>query len=98
MIFEDKILYDEVPLSGIIEYRFASDKPWMLGTISQGSLEFYRSSKFKIWKDLLMTGGTVTCRLTAPGPAPDRNRRIHHHRHRRRPLQSPPQTPHARYR
>lgn len=57
VIFEDKILYDEVPLSGIIEYRFASDKPWMLGTISQGSLEFYRSSKFKIWKDLLMTGG-----------------------------------------
>ena len=43
----------------LYRYRFSSDKPWMLGTISQGSLEFYRSSKFKIWKDLLMTGGTV---------------------------------------
>lgn len=57
VIFEDKILYDEVPLSQIIEYRFNTEQPWMLSCISKESLEFYRSSKFTVWKEMLMSGG-----------------------------------------
>lgn len=63
VIFEDKIMYDEVPLSEIVEYRFSKDAKWMLGSISQESLEFYRSSKFQLWKEMLMTGG-AGCKRT----------------------------------
>lgn len=63
VIFEDKIMYDEVPLSEIVEYRFSTNAKWMLGSISQESLEFYRSSKFQLWKEMLMTGG-AGCKRT----------------------------------
>jgi hypothetical protein len=54
---EDKIMFEEVPLSSLIEYRFAPDAAWLLATISKESLVFYRSSKFQIWKEMLMKGG-----------------------------------------
>ena len=45
--------FDEVPLSAIVEYRFA-DAPWMLGSVTEETLAYYVSSKFKIWLELLM--------------------------------------------
>eukprot|EP00037_Helgoeca_nana_P009853 m.86440 g.86440 ORF g.86440 m.86440 type:complete len:264 (-) comp19847_c0_seq1:1673-2464(-) len=54
---EDKIMFEEVPLSSLIQYRFSADSAWLLSTISVESLVFYRSSKFEIWKEMLMKGG-----------------------------------------
>lgn len=54
---DDKIMFEEVPLSSLIQYRFSADSPWLLAPISVESLVFYRSSKFEIWKDMLMKGG-----------------------------------------
>lgn len=55
--YEDKIMFDDVPLSGIVEYRFGPAGPRLLGTISTESLSFYVKSKFKVWRELLQSGG-----------------------------------------
>eukprot|EP00038_Savillea_parva_P027110 m.57613 g.57613 ORF g.57613 m.57613 type:complete len:268 (-) comp7776_c0_seq2:1441-2244(-) len=57
IVRDDAIMFEEVPLSSLIQYRFSPDKPWLLGSISVESLVFYRQSKFQIWKEMLMKGG-----------------------------------------
>jgi len=57
IIFEDKIMFTEVSLSSIIEFRFDKTKPWMFGTMTAENLEFYRGSKFKIWQEMFLSGG-----------------------------------------
>lgn len=49
--------YDDLPATQIIEYKFAEDGRWLLSCISQSSLEMYRASKFKAWRELLLDGG-----------------------------------------
>ena len=50
-------MYDDLPATQIIEYKFSEDGQWLLSCISQSSLEMYRASKFKSWQDLLLDGG-----------------------------------------
>eukprot|EP00039_Didymoeca_costata_P029864 m.26772 g.26772 ORF g.26772 m.26772 type:complete len:247 (+) comp7831_c0_seq1:387-1127(+) len=57
IIITDKIMYDDVPICALIEYRFGENNRWLLSNISQSSLEMYRSSKFQQWRDLLLDGG-----------------------------------------
>eukprot|EP01084_Bolivina_argentea_P265225 449474_1 len=47
---EDKITMDDVSISRCIEYTFYENGPWFIGEITLLSLEYYRESKFAIWK------------------------------------------------
>jgi len=53
----DKIMYDDVPITSIIEYRFGANGDWLISNIAESSLEMYRSAKFKSWKEIMMSGG-----------------------------------------
>eukprot|EP00662_Eupelagonemidae_sp_cell21_P043645 gene43645-7357_t len=49
-----KIMYDDLPPSRIIEYRFPDGKgEWMLSGMSQGACDMYRGQKFKQWMEML---------------------------------------------
>eukprot|EP00483_Globobulimina_turgida_P010234 UN10253 len=47
---EDKIVMDDVSISQCVEYTFYENGPWFIGEITLPSLEYYRQSKFAVWK------------------------------------------------
>jgi hypothetical protein len=57
VVVTDKIMYDDVPVTQIIEYHFSDTGRWLLSNITQSSLEMYRASKFKSWRASLLDGG-----------------------------------------
>jgi len=46
---ECKIMYEELPLPAMIEYKF-EDGVWRLSTIGEDACEHYRGSKFENWE------------------------------------------------
>jgi len=53
IICECKIVLDEVPPSGFVEYQFDEDGPWYVSEMCQSAMESYRGSKFQLWKQMM---------------------------------------------
>jgi len=51
---ECKISYEDVSPTQLIEYQFSSDGDWFLAHVALPSLEYYRQSKYDIWKNMLI--------------------------------------------
>eukprot|EP00483_Globobulimina_turgida_P001465 UN01467 len=50
---EDKITMEDLSPSSLIEYTFYNNGPWFLAPMSLLSLEGYRKTKFKNWKNMI---------------------------------------------
>ena len=50
---EDKITMEDLSPSQLIEYTFYENGPWFLAPMSLLSLEGYRKTKFKNWKNMI---------------------------------------------
>ena len=50
---EDKITMEDMSPSSLIEYTFYENGPWFLAPMSLFSLEGYRKTKFKNWKNMI---------------------------------------------
>lgn len=57
----DKIMYDDVSPSLMVEYTYAKNGEWFLSSTTKEYLESYRAIKFKNWRDLLQE---TTCKST----------------------------------
>jgi len=58
---ECKISYEEVSPTQLVEYKFKESPRWYLGMSTRLYLEAFRKSKFKSWKELILT---TTCQKT----------------------------------
>eukprot|EP01062_Namystynia_karyoxenos_P024358 TRINITY_DN1948_c1_g1_i1.p2 TRINITY_DN1948_c1_g1~~TRINITY_DN1948_c1_g1_i1.p2 ORF type:complete len:261 (+),score=110.88 TRINITY_DN1948_c1_g1_i1:78-785(+) len=48
-----KIMYEDLPPSRMVEYRFKEGGGWMLSRMGPEACEMYRGQKFKAWKQML---------------------------------------------